>query len=93
MTSTQGFLDRFFADVWVAEGEDTRGEAGIQVEGGHDSRRVLLSKIAAAVRAAMAALDDRVMECHTRRRADVIKHHIQMFDLRFLQVRGGGART
>jgi hypothetical protein len=81
MTATLVMLNRLFADIYEADG-DTEGG----VDNGDDGdRKVVMSKLAAATTKAWAELEDRVMQCRTRGRSDVIKHLISMFDLKFLQ--------
>ena len=99
MNATQAFLDRLFAPIYassgggggggssVGGGDDDGEEEGAVAGDGAGNRPVLISKLADATARACAELEDRVMECRMRARADIIKHFIQMFDLKFLQVR------
>lgn len=76
MMATQRLLSRLFENIVEEQGD---------AESGAGDRKVVVSKLADATTRACAELEDRVMQCRRRGRADVIKHMIQMYDIQFLQ--------
>jgi hypothetical protein len=63
-----------------AEGEATE-DGAIDADG----PKLSLPKLIEATTRACAELEDRILECRMRSRGDIIKHFIQMLDLKFLQ--------
>jgi Exocyst complex component Sec6/PH domain len=85
METTQLYLNSLFESIY--ESGDGKQEAGDAVmgDGGQGAKRISISKLAEATARACGDLEDRAMECRLRGRADVVKHYITMFDLKFLQ--------
>lgn len=80
MTITQELLNKLFSDIYETTGDK---EAGVEGDGDGSGEKVVISKLAEATTRACAQLEDRCMECRLRKRADIIKHFISMFDLKF----------
>lgn len=77
MNATQKMLNRLFDGIYDNEVDADGNATG--------EKKVVISKLSDAATKACAELEDRVMECRMRSRPDIIKHHIQFFDLKFLQ--------
>ena len=104
MNATQALLDKLFAPIYAGSASSSASAPGSGSGGGNAdgeeeegavtcdgaNRPILITKLAECVASACSLLEDRVMELRMRGRADIIKHFIQMFDLKFLQV---GARV
>lgn len=81
MTATQAVLDGLFAGIYTSSGAGGEDAAAT----GDGERRVDIGKLSQVTARACSELEDRAMECRMRGRGDVVKHHITMFDLKFLQ--------
>jgi hypothetical protein len=65
--------------------QDDGENADDAVEASSAGSKVVISKLADATTRACGLFVERVRECKARTRPDIIKHLVQMFDLRFLQ--------
>ena len=81
MTITMKWIDSLFADIYQKPGD----AADDAVETDSASAKVVISKLSEATTRACGLFIERVRECRSRTRPDILKHLVTMLDLRFLQ--------